>query len=215
VLFGAVAVLLGCGAVGLGLLHGAAFALQRAGAGAGPPLDARSVAAGLVTWIALGATLVALGVGSIRRRRWAPPLVLVVAWTWLAGGLLSLPFLPGALDGAFRLVDPDGAGAPGPLIAAVAGLLVTFGVILPAAFIWVYRDPALLRTCERYDPRPSWTERCPRSVLGVSVSFAALAITSLPLALGRPGSPAPSSRPGSPARPTSCKGPGGGGRPCC
>jgi hypothetical protein len=186
VLFGAVAVLLGCGAVGLGLLHGAAFALQRVGAGAGPPLEARSVAVALSSWVALGLAFVTLGVGSIRRRRWAPPLVLVLAWTWLAGGLLALPFLPGALDGAFRLVDPEGGGAPGLLIVAAVGLVVAFGVALPAAFVWVYRDPAVLRTCERFDPRPSWTERCPRSVLGLSVSFAVLAVTSLPLALGHP-----------------------------
>jgi hypothetical protein len=186
VLFGAVAVLLGCGAVGLGLLHGAAFLLQRAGIGSGPLLDARSVASGLATWVALGFALLALGVGSIRRRRWAPPLLLVLAWAWLACGLLALPFLPGVLDGAFRLVDPEARGAPGLVVVAAVGLALGFGIALPAAFVWVYRDPTVLRTCERFDPRPCWTERCPRSVLGLSASFAVLAVTSLPLALGHP-----------------------------
>ncbi|HKQ60015.1 MAG TPA: hypothetical protein VJS92_01945 [Candidatus Polarisedimenticolaceae bacterium] len=119
---------------------------------------------------AAAAAFAALGVGSIRLRRWAPALMVVAAWNWLLVGLALAAFLALLLAG--------------PLFPVAAFLLVpalVAGVVLPVAFLRVYRDPDVQHTCEAHDPRPSWTEQCPRSVLALSVSLGLAGVLALPM----------------------------------
>jgi hypothetical protein len=147
-----------------------------------PSTDPRTAAMGFALDGLLGAAFVWTGVGSLRRRRWAPSMMLILAWAWLLGGALALVLAPGLIDG---IVPPGAAGVAALVKLIVLGALAFGGVLLPAAFVWAYRDPDLQRTCERDDPRPAWTERCPTPVLGMSVGLAALAALGLPM-LARP-----------------------------
>jgi len=151
-------------------------------------VDPRSQIMGVILYFMLGAAFVAVGAGSIRKRRWVRSLMLILAWTWLFGGLLVIPFLPGVLDGVLRAGGSGGSGAltPGVVIlvkAVIFGIVVFGGVLLPALFVWVYQDRSLQQTCEAFNPAPTWTERCPLAVLGLSLGFAAFAALSLAIAV--------------------------------
>lgn len=153
--------------------------------------DVRTASSALVLHVLLGAAFVWAGIGSIRRRRWVPSVMRTLAWTWLVGGALAVG-LVGLVVGELPLVAPDG-GAPDPdLLAAVRAVLVALlalgGVALPAAFLWAYRDPRVRATCERDDPQPGWSDRCPAPVLGLALGLGAAAALGLPLAM-RPALP--------------------------
>jgi len=186
VAFGILATLAGVALAGLGAL-GALLPFIGGKAGiVGVAPDPRAAAMGLVVHALLGAAFVSVGIGSVRRRRWAPPLMLTLSWTWLIGGLFSAVVVPGLVEGALTAAGPETLITGGVLLAvqSVVMLVVVFvGVLIPAAFVVVYRDPDAQRTCEHHDPRPSWTERCPASVLGLSVGLAACAALGVPMAL--------------------------------
>ena len=147
-----------------------------------PTPDPRSAAMGFAVDALLGAAFVWAGVGSLLRRRWAPSMMLILAWSWLLGGALALVLAPGLIDG---VLPPSSAGVASFVRLVVLGIIAFGGVLLPASFVWAYRDPDVQRTCERNDPRPAWTERCPTPVLGLSVGLGALAVLGLPM-LARP-----------------------------
>lgn len=173
-MFGALALVLGAGT----LLLGAASLLLS--------VDLRASVMGFAVHGMLGAAFVWLGIGSIRRRRWVAPMMLVLAWSWLLGGLIVLPLVPGTVDAA--LATATGGAEPAPIarllsLVFVLGAAAVGGVLLPAAFVWVYRDPDLLLTCRREDPAPAWTEACPTPILGLSVGLGALAALTLPMLL--------------------------------
>ena len=65
----------------------------------------------------------------------------------------------------------------------VLGGELLFGVVLPAIYILVFRDPDVLHTCEAADPNTGWLERCPKSVLGLSLGLAACGVLALPMAI--------------------------------
>jgi hypothetical protein len=185
-LCGFLVILAGSGAVLLGGLH----ALLLLGGPRVPglesvPVDVRSSLTGLLLYLLLGAALIAVGVGSVRKRRWSRPLTLTLAWTWLLGGICLLFLLPAAwtlLAAGAPLLDPTVASLV--RIVLLAGTAV-FGVILPALLVVVYGDPHLRQTLEAHDPRPDWTERCPPSVLGLSLSLGACGVLTA-LAAPRP-----------------------------
>jgi hypothetical protein len=187
ILFGLLSVGVGLICCALALLQVAVVFLGALPRGAETlPGDLPSMLSGAALYLLLGAAFLGLGVGSVRRRRWVQPLMLTMAWTWLAGGLLMLLLAPRVMDAlALGVANPEAAG----LFEAAKLFVLLFtggiGVLLPATFVWVYRDPDLLRTCEAHDPRPAWTERCPASVLGLSVGLAACAVLALPM-LARP-----------------------------
>jgi len=188
VLFGSVAVLAGAGLVLLGLLQLALIFLPKLAAFESIPMDPRSAVIGVLTHGLLGVAFVFVGLGSIRKRRWVRPLMLVLAWTWLLTGALTLLLVPRLIDG-MAASDPGGSSIAvppelmGPLKLLALVLTAGAGVLLPALFVWVYNDRDLLLTCEAHDTTPAWTERCPTSVVGIVISLVAVAGLSLPLAV--------------------------------
>jgi hypothetical protein len=160
--------------------------------GAAPASDWRSALIAFLTYGMIGAILAWTGAGSVRKRRWVRPVMLTLGWTWLLLGLCLVLLAAGMLNDLIALSAPSGQPLPPELASgvrtAVLGVLLAGGVLLPVLFVWVYRDEQLQRTCERYDPRPSWTERCPASVLGLSLLLWAAAALMLPLAV-RPAVP--------------------------
>lgn len=153
-------------------------------------VDAASALSGAVLWLGLGAALVVTGGGSIACRRWAPPLLSVIAWLWLLGGLVAVPLVPPMMQAA--LAATDAASVPTLQLWLVTfaflGAVALVGVLVPALLVWAYRDPDVQRTCAARHPEPSWPERVPRPVLGLVVALIAAAVLSLQLAL-RPAVP--------------------------
>jgi hypothetical protein len=185
--FGAVAILLGGCAILLGL---ASLALPLASAalpGSGPPADLPGALMGLLTYALIGAAFVWAGAGALRRRRWAPAVMQTLAWTWLLGGLCAIPLALLAVDGALAIAAAQAGELPAGLATLMTvgllGLLVLAGILLPAVYAWVFRDPWLVETCRRHDPGPDWSARCPRPVLALSLLLWAMAALLLPLAL--------------------------------
>jgi hypothetical protein len=182
--FGILTILGGCGSLLL-----AVFYLLLPLAGALVPetaaISTGSVLSGIILHTAIGALLIWAGLGSLRKRRWVRSLMLTISWGWLLCGVILVP------ASLFLLEDllPLSAGADqAPEVLLIARLFmlaagIGMGIVLPGAFIYIYRDHDLLLTCEAHDPRPGWADRCPGSVLGLSLSLAALGIMAIPLAL--------------------------------
>jgi hypothetical protein len=153
-------------------------------AAAGGP---RALVMGFLVFALIGVLFVWAGVGSLRRRRWVQPTMLVIAWSWLIAGVLGLLMVYGMLDDLVILATAEIAELPPELFTAVEvivlGLGSIAGVILPAAFVLAYRDDDVRRTCEAHDPSPAWTDRCPTPVLGLSVGLGLASMLFLPTAL--------------------------------
>jgi hypothetical protein len=191
ILFGLVSILVGCFSVLLGLLHLLLLAAGGVPGAESIALDARTSAMGVVLYGLLGGAFIWVGAGSIRKRRWARPLMLTLSWTWLLGGAIILLLLPGMLD--LVLLSGPGMQAMDPASVSLVkllglGLAAVFGVVLPAVFVWTYNDRNLRLTCEAEHPSADWTERCPPSALGLSVGLGASGALALPMAL-RPAVP--------------------------
>ena len=184
--FGIVAVGLGVCLVGLGLLHPLLPLMTGMVAGE-QPLDAHAVWMGLLLYVSFGGVMIWAGVGSVRRRRWVRPIMLFVSGTWLIVGVFVLLLVLWVLDDLL-LVAGGEALRSSPAIAVVArwvaiGFTVGGGVLLPILFFWAYRDPEIQTACDRHDPRPSWSDRCPSTVLMMSIALLATAVFSLPMIL--------------------------------
>lgn len=181
IMFGGLAALFGLASL---VLPFAATAMLGDGA---PPADPAGAVMGFLTYTLIGAAMVWAGTGSLRRRRWAPPVMQTLAWTWLLLGLILIPLLFVVLDDAMLLA----ASSTGPLPPGVAtglklvllGAVGLFGVLVPGIYILAFRDPRMLQTCRRHDPSPDWSERCPRPVLALSLLLWATAALTAPLAL--------------------------------
>src|SRR5687768_6456744 len=78
---GVILILLGAGAACMGALTPLAL-LAPAAAGGGQQ-DWRGLLFGFVMYLGAGALLIVSGVGALRLRRWARPVLLVTAWTWV------------------------------------------------------------------------------------------------------------------------------------
>jgi hypothetical protein len=136
-------------------------------------------AVGLYTFI--GIFFLIAGIGTIRLRRWARNLMIVVAWGWLVIGVLSMVgwvlFLP-----RFTAILEDVNNSPGAVRIAVifvSAMMFVLYVLIPAVLVLLYRGRDARLTCEHYNSELSWTDRCPLQVLGVSVTLACGALSLL------------------------------------
>jgi len=136
-----------------------------------------------LTYGALAIVLVTLGIGSIRARRWAWALTLILSWFWLIVGVLATVFLTAVLPSAFVIGLRKAAAAnpaAGSLPTGVTAIILTFVIVLvavflvaiPLAFVLFYRRKDVEATCRRHDPVERWTDRCPLPVLAASLIFA-------------------------------------------
>jgi hypothetical protein len=184
VLFGVVLILVGliCALLVPLMLVAAAAARELGGPGAAPAL--RSTLSQMLVYGLTAALLVWLGIGSIRARRWAPPLILVLSWLWLITGAFTILITLWLLPAMLSAVAP-GAASAGPLVLVQLVVFVALGfgfVLLPGAFVWFYRSEHVTATCRARDPRPSWTDDCPRHILSLVMILvlSALSVLAVP-----------------------------------
>jgi hypothetical protein len=139
------------------------------------PMQLRAMVPGAMLYALLAVFFITMGVGSIRARRWARALMLVVSSMWLvmgAGALLGMVFvMPHAFDkGAANGNMPPAALA---VVKVVMFLILTIiYLVVPGVFVLFYSRPHVKATCERLDPVVRWTDRCPLPVLALVLMFA-------------------------------------------
>ena len=192
-LFGVLSLLLGSLGILLALLHLALPLLT--GLLPSPdtvPTDPATILAGAMVYGLLGGAMAWLGFGSLKRRRWTRPLMLILAWTWWISGAFGLWMIVAMAPDLVLLATVDLHPLPEGLTEALEwGLIaatVVVGLLLPVLWIWAYTDRDVGRTCEQAHPEPAWTDRCPLAVLGLSVGMGFVAALTPAMAL-RPAVP--------------------------
>ena len=145
-----------------------------------------SVLPAAVLFALLGAAFIACGVGSLKAKRWVRPVMLTLSWTWLAAGSISLVLLVvagrEALPGGAGAGDDLPPGVVGAVWAITLGIVAVVEVVLPLVFIWGYRPKDVQLTAEVRHPAPSWADRVPSQVLGLTIALAASAVLMVPFA---------------------------------
>jgi hypothetical protein len=127
------------------------------------PAGGAALASGLMVYGVATVYFFAVGVGSIKRRRWAPALSIAVSAMWLAAGIVATLLLMVVLPTLEQRMHISGAAT---VVAAVIA-----GVVLPLAIFLFYRRPAVKAICEASD-RPRWTDRVPPPILAVMIVLA-------------------------------------------
>jgi hypothetical protein len=128
-------------------------------------------AAGMYAVIAVA--LIWLGVGSIRARRWARALTLVLAWMWLAMGALTLVMMIVWMPNMSEMLAAQGNQMPPQAMTVMYVMMFgTMGcmyLVLPGIFIAFYQRADVKATCDAKDPNVRWTDPCPLPVLSLSL----------------------------------------------
>jgi uncharacterized membrane protein len=175
------------------MLLGAAFS-RKIGSGGMP---AGTYVSSICSYTFAAALFVTLGIGSIRARRWAWALNLILSWFWLIIGVVATVamtvFIPRIFATSFQQTAARTPNAP-PLPTGVFAVILTvvivffsfFLVVLPLAFLLFYRRKDVEETCKRRDPAERWTDRCPLPVLAVSLVLSSSAVYFLLMAVTTP-----------------------------
>ncbi|HVS30974.1 MAG TPA: hypothetical protein VMS98_05920 [Thermoanaerobaculia bacterium] len=174
VVFGLLQVLLGFVCIGFTLLVAAATEFATNAPATAP--SGADLAGAMVVYALAAVYFLSAGVGSIRGRRWARALSVVVSALWMAGGAVATVMVAILLP-KMREALPA-AGSPAMMSGCAIGGMLVAGVLLPLGLFLFYRSPHVLATCERRDPKPRWTDRVPLPVLAVVIvlAFASVAL---------------------------------------
>ncbi|MBW8877373.1 MAG: hypothetical protein JF614_20605 [Acidobacteria bacterium] len=135
-------------------------------------------------YLLLAAFFAVMGIGTLRGRRWARTLMLVMSWIWLIAGVfavaLTFLLLPRVIKG---ISDSTGQAADPSVGMVVTGcasvFLILFYLVLPGILVLFYRGPNVQATFEAKDPSIPWTDRVPASVLALALMLAFGAVSSL------------------------------------
>ncbi|HUP46133.1 MAG TPA: hypothetical protein VM779_11540 [Thermoanaerobaculia bacterium] len=136
-----------------------------------------ALASALVVYGIGAAYFITVGIGSLRGRRWARSLSVVVSALWgvagIVGGLMTAVVLPRTLAAA--------GSTQTTMIGGCAALVILVaGIALPLVIHLFYRREDVRVTFELLDPKPRWTDRVPLPVLAVVLvlGFGAIALTA-------------------------------------
>jgi len=155
-----------------GLLSLWAVGVAAKTAAAAPPLQRMAVWVNLAFYVGSVIFLVVMGIGTMRVRRWARVLMLIVSWSFFVTAIFGVGILGALLPG---LVERAGAGAAtDPAVMRLAlwfTLALSGGMMigLPLFFILAYSGRHVRHTFAVRHPEPAWVDRCPTSVLSLSL----------------------------------------------
>jgi len=192
VVFGILTIAMGCLCALLVPLMFVGVALSAGTPGGQIPMS--SLIPGACMYAFLAVALIWLGIGSIRARRWARALLLILSWTWLGIGLIAVIMMAFLLPTMLANMPLPTVRAGQPQVRQAAleiGMAIGFlidGVILvvvPAIWTFFYSSRHVRFTCEWRDPLPCWTDTCPLPVLGLCLwlLFSAVMMLILPLTM--------------------------------
>ena len=142
------------------------------GQASGAPVSARTMIPVILEYALLAVIAVWLGIGSIRARRWARALTLVLAWIWLICGVVVLLFFVVFMGDMFQQMAQDQNMPPQAIVVMQVVMCGTMGcmyLIIPGVFILFYQSKHVRATCELKDPHVRWTDKCPLPVLALSL----------------------------------------------
>ena len=182
--FGILTILLGCMAAMFVPLMFISSVMAARTTGSPTPVSAVLPAAFVYGLTAV--VLIWLGIGSVMARRWARALLLIVSWSWLILGLISVVcvglFMPKIISKGVN-GQPMPPAAIGVMIAVMAVILGIFFIIIPGIWAFFYRSPHVKATCEARDPVARWTDACPLPVLASALwmAFSAVCLLCMPL----------------------------------
>ncbi len=144
----------------------------------GEPAPARMILPALVTYGALAVAFIWLGIGSILARRWARALMLVLAWSWLAMGVISVGIMGFVLPEIFAHPAPGTPPVPAIAMPIAMFCMTLIFILIPGVLVLGYRGRQVKATCEARDPRTRWTDACPLPVLALSL-FVVIGVVSM------------------------------------
>lgn len=113
---------------------------------------------------------IVLGLGSIKARRWARALLVVGAWVSIFFGTLALALVLYILPQAYVVLADSDILPPGIVLGILyfaVFVLFFLQVIFPFIAVAFYNLESVRKTCERRNPEPSWTDRCPLPLLAM------------------------------------------------
>lgn len=169
VVFGVFAILIGsaCALFVPLIFFGQVMTARRAGT----ELDVFSAIVAAAIYGLLAATLITLGIGSIRARRWARALLLCLGGIGLAIGLLTVPVVFVAMNSLDETMRAQHQIVPPASLALIKAITlvssVVIYIVMPLVTVLFYRGANVKRTCEIRDPVERWTDRCPLPVLAL------------------------------------------------
>jgi hypothetical protein len=148
-----------------------------------------AVLPGICIYVGAAVVLIWLGIGSIKARRWARALLLIMSWSWLIVGVFDIGImafiLPKVLSNLPMPQGPDHTPIPVQPGVVTTIVIVTmlfmgiFMVVLPGVWLFFYSSRHVKLTCEWRDPVVRWTDLCPLPVLGLCLWLAFTAFTML------------------------------------
>ncbi|HTL54112.1 MAG TPA: hypothetical protein VL361_00480 [Candidatus Limnocylindrales bacterium] len=155
------------------------------------PMAVRQLTPALVSYLVISAALITVGIGSCKTRRWARALSLVLAWSWLAIGVISMVMMAFFMPSILKNSQPPGQQVPEAalLIGLIVGMVfmgILF-IVVPGVLVLFYRSPHVKATCKARNPSPSWTDACPLPVLGMSLWLGLGAVCTLAMPLSTHG----------------------------
>ncbi len=142
----------------------------------GPAQDSRTILPAVLMYGALAVIFIWLGIGSIKARRWARALLLIVAWCALVIGIFGTVVAVFALPKVLASAPPGQPAPPPEALPFIMAISITFMVvlmvILPAVWVYFYGSRHVKATCEAADPTERWTDRCPLPVIAICLWMA-------------------------------------------
>lgn len=147
-----------------------------------PNVTPASAVTPVVMYTGLATLFVWLGIGALMARRWAAAVLHVLSVLWLLSGCLGLVVAGTMLGTPMRnlAAGADTATRAGMLVGFLVGgaMMVIAYVVMPVALWLFFRSPHVTATCAAKDPRPRWTDRCARPVLGAVVAMFLLGLNT-------------------------------------
>jgi hypothetical protein len=156
-----------------------------------PQQPVSTIVSGLAIYAALCAVLLTIGIGCVRKRRWVRPVIIVLSWIGLVGGIIGMigwTVMAPQMGAAMRAATPPGTPAPPPafvniMIVVMSIFMAVIYVIIPSVLLWLFRGDDVRATLEHYDPTPRWTDGVPLPVLGLCALLALSVVWALMAAI--------------------------------
>lgn len=124
------------------------------------PGGGAALASGLTVYGIATVYFVSVGVGSIKRRRWAQALSVVVSAMWMAGGVVTTLLVFVMLPTITQRTAVSGA--------TLVAITIVAAILVPLAIFMFYRRDSIRLLCEASDVS-RWTDRVPLPILAVII----------------------------------------------
>jgi hypothetical protein len=105
-----------------------------------------------------------LGIGTLRIRKWARALTVIVSSIWLAGGSVLTLFYSLLLL-TTRWSTLPGRGQDTTFVLVSLAILFLFFIFFPSLFLWANTRTRVAQLFQSLDRQPVWTDRFPLPVL--------------------------------------------------